>query len=230
MPRTRMLVARCVPMAKHRSMHIAGRSVDQPPGASTRRPAVERHRRRFTASTTEPLLWPRRAILPRMPDAAALDDARALLQRAMALHTAGQIEEAVSAAEEAAALAPNYAEAHAYLGNTLVTRQRRFADGLGALERARAAAPDDATIAYTYGWCLEYVANALARPKGAHQPVDASADELYASARAVMLEALELDPDDQLRGDMEDILDVIAAATGEPWSDEEVTRAAPRAR
>ena len=165
-----------------------------------------------------------------MPDPATAEDAQALLQRAMTLHAGGEIDAALAAAEEAVGLDPTFAEAHAYLGNTLVTRKRRFADGLAALERARAVAPRDATIAYTTGWCLEFVANALARPKAAHQAVTASAEELYAAARAVMLEALELDPDDQLRGDIEDILDVIAATTGEPWSDEEVTRAAPRAR
>ena len=164
------------------------------------------------------------------PQSGAAEDVRALLQRAMALHAAGEIDAALAAAEEAVVAAPDFGEAHAYLGNTLVTRKRRFADGLAALDRALAAAPADATITYTAGWCHEFVANALERSQRAHQPVEASADELYASARALMLRALELDPEDQLRGDIEDILDVIAAATGEPWSDEEVTRAPPRAR
>ena len=53
---------------------------------------------------------------------------------------------------------------------------------------------------------------------------------LYAQARAELLHALTLDPDDQLRGDTEDILDVIARATGEPWDEEWRTRAAPRPR
>jgi tetratricopeptide (TPR) repeat protein len=164
------------------------------------------------------------------PDSEVPEDARALLQRAMALHTAGEIDEALAAAEKATGLAPEFGEALSYLGNTLVTRKRRFADGLAALDLAVAAAPDDPTIAYTAGWCQEFVANALERPKGPHQPVEASVEDLYAAAKAHMLRALELDPDDGLRGDIEDILDVIAAATGEPWSDEEVTRAAPRAR
>ena len=165
-----------------------------------------------------------------MPKSEVSEEARALLRRAMALHSDGEIDAALAAAEEAVETAPDFGEAHSYLGNTLVTRKRRFADGLAALDRALEAAPQDATIVYTAGWCQEFVANALERPKGAHQPVTASADELYASARALMLRALELDPDPGLRGDIEDILDVIAAATGEPWSDEEVPRAAPRAR
>ncbi len=165
-----------------------------------------------------------------MSATAVSDAARLLLRRAMQLHSGDEIDEALATAERAVALAPDFCDAHAYLGNTLVTRKRRFADGLAALDRALEAAPQDATIVYTAGWCQEFVANALERPKGAHQPVTASADELYASARALMLRALELDPDQGLRGDIEDILDVIAAATGEPWSDEEVSRAAPRAR
>ena len=165
-----------------------------------------------------------------MPDVEVSEEARALLQRAMALHTAGEIDAALATAEEAVAAEPGFGGALSYLGNTLVTRKRRFADGLAALDRAVSAAPEDPAIVYTAGWCHEFVANALERPKGAHQPVAESAADLYASARALMLRALELDPDTGLRADIEDILDVLAAATGEPWSDEEVTRAAPRAR
>jgi len=37
-------------------------------------------------------------------------------------------------------------------------------------------------------------------------------------------------PDSGLRGDVEDILDVIAKATGEPWDEGWIERAAPRPR
>ena len=138
----------------------------------------------------------------------------------MQLHSSGEIAGALAAGRRAVELAPGFAEAHAYLGNTLVTRQRRFADGLAALRLAAELAPTDAAILYTAGWCHEYVANALERPRGSHQPVEADATALYATARDYFLRALRANPDAQMRGDIEDMLDVVAAATGEPWEDE----------
>jgi len=139
----------------------------------------------------------------------------------MALHSAGEIDRALDAGREAIALEPSFADGHAYLGNTLVTRRRRFRDGLEALDRAAALAPHDAAILYTAGWCHEYVANALERPRARHQAVDHDAPALYAIARDYFLQALAANPDDQLKGDIEDMLDVVAAATGEPWEDED---------
>ena len=148
------------------------------------------------------------------------DEARLLLRRAMQLHSGDEIDEALATAQRAVALAPDFCEAHAYLGNTLVTRKRRFADGLVALERAAELCPHDAAIRYTLGWCREFVANALERPRRPHQPVADGAPALYAAATAVLREALTLDPEPGLRGDIEDILDVVAAATGVPWDEE----------
>ncbi|MQA00911.1 MAG: tetratricopeptide repeat protein [Dehalococcoidia bacterium] len=156
--------------------------------------------------------------------------AREGLQRAMNLHARGDIDEALALAHQAIEADPAFGEAWAYIGNTLVTRKRRFAEGLEALRRAVALSPDDVAVRYTSGWCQEFVANALARPKRPHQPVEQSAEQLYAAAKQTMLKALELDPDDQMRGDIEDILDVIANATGEPWDLGEYERAAPRPR
>ncbi len=147
------------------------------------------------------------------------EEARALLRRAMALHTDGAIDEALATAERAVERAPGFGEAYCYIGNTLVTRRRRFADGLVATARAVELSPDDAAILYTDAWCREFVANALERPKGAHQPVEASAAQLYAEARTVLLRARTLDPERGLLADIEDILDVIAAVTGEPWDE-----------
>lgn len=155
-----------------------------------------------------------------MDSIAIPERARTLLREAMRRHAASQFDTAIATAERAVAVAPGFAEAHAYLGNTLVTRKRRFADGLAALRHAIELAPDDATILYTTGWCEEYVANALERPRRRHQAVEEGAAALYAAARGHFLRALAADPDDQLRGDIEDMLDVVAAATGEPWEDE----------
>jgi hypothetical protein len=41
---------------------------------------------------------------------------------------------------------------------------------------------------------------------------------------------MTLEPDEQLQGDIEDMLDVVANATGEPWDESEVRRAVPRPR
>ena len=139
----------------------------------------------------------------------------------MRRHAAGEIGAALASARRAVALDPACCEAHAYLGNTLVARRRRFADGLAALERAAALCPGDPAILYTLGWCREFAAHALARPRGPHQPPAQDAPALYAAAACALRRALALDPEPGLRGDIEDILDVIARATGEPWRDDE---------
>jgi len=162
-----------------------------------------------------------------MEPATIPEQARTLLREAMQRHAQREIDAAIAIAKRAVALAPGFAEGHAYLGNTLVTRKRRFADGLAALRDAVELSPDDATILYTTGWCEEYVANALERPRQPHQAVDEGAAELYQAARVHFLRALAAGPDDQLRGDIEDMLDVVAAATGEPWEDEAPSVAAP---
>lgn len=158
------------------------------------------------------------------------EEAQHALRAAMTLHSQGEIDAALRATEEVVACWPGYAQALSYLGQTLVTRKRRFADGLAMLDRAVAAGDDDPYIIYTAAWCREFVANALDRPNGAHQPVAPQAPELYAQAHRELLRALSLEPDDQLRGDVEDILSVIANVTGEPWDEGEHHRAAPRAR
>lgn len=156
--------------------------------------------------------------------------ARARLAEAMAAHGRGEIDAALDSARDAVALCPTLAAAHAYLGNTLVTRQRRFADGLAALERAAELAPRDATTWYTLGWCREYAAHALSRSRRNRQPPGVDAPTLYAAAREALLHARSLDPDAALLGDIEDMLDVIASATGEPWDEALVRRAPPRSR
>jgi len=145
---------------------------------------------------------------------------RAALREAMRLHARDEVDAAIVAAETLVESVPDFCEAHAYLGNTLVTRKRRFADGLAALERAAALCPRDAGILYTLGWCREFVANALEKPRAAHQPVEQDAATLYAMTTEVMLRALTCDPEPGLRGDIEDILDVVASATGIPWDEE----------
>jgi len=153
------------------------------------------------------------------------EQARADLRHAMGLQAAGDVDAALEAARRLVARVPGYGEAWAYVGNTLVTRKRHFADGIAALELACTLRPDDPVLWYTLGWCREYAANALGRPKGGKaqstdQHVGVDAPTLYQQAKEAMLHALTLHPDEALRGDIHDILDVIANVTGEPWSDE----------
>jgi tetratricopeptide (TPR) repeat protein len=166
--------------------------------------------------------------------------ARARLREALALHAAERIDEALAAAREALALDPALGEAHAYIGNTLVTRKRAFEEGIAELEQAARLLPNDPGVWCTLGWCQEFAANALAHPRGSRRQaaLRLTSEELYAAAHTSMLRALSLDPEDGLKGDIEDILDVIAKETGVPWDveappgtlhGEEEPRAAPAA-
>ena len=171
------------------------------------------------------------SMLTNSPDeGGATGEMRHALRAAMALQGIGQVDQAIQAAEKLIERWPDFGQGLSYLGQTLITRKRKFADGLAMLARAVAAAPEDPYILYTAGWCEEFVADALERPKGAHQAVVETAPQLYGRARASMIAALALDPDEKLRGDVEDILDVIAKKTGEPWDEGEYERAAPRPR
>ena len=157
-------------------------------------------------------------------------EARAAFRVAMDLHTAGEIDAAIGAAEALVAEWPGFGEALSYLGQTLVTRKRWFAEGLAVLGRAVAASPEDPYVLYSAGWCAEFVAEELRRPKRAHQAVEGDAAGYYAAAKTLFLRALALDPDEKLRGDVEDMLSAISNATGEPWDEGMVERAAPRPR
>ena len=131
--------------------------------------------------------------------------ARDSLKAAMALHAQGDIDGALAEARNAIEAAPEFSEAHAYLGSTLITRKGRFAEGLEALARAEAAAPDDATLQYTLGWCCEFVAHRVSRrPQPGLDP-----DELYQRAEAHLRRCLELRPDVKIRDDAKDLLATI---------------------
>ena len=131
--------------------------------------------------------------------------ARERLRAAMARHEQNDIAGALTEAREALKLAPHFADARSYLGSTLITRQGRYAEGLAELERAREAAPDDATIYYTLGWSYEFVAYRVSRrPQHGLDP-----DELYRKAEAYLRRCLELNPQGKLKDDAEDLLSSI---------------------
>ncbi len=123
----------------------------------------------------------------------------------MALHAQGDIDGALAEARSAVAAAPEFSDAHSYLGSTLITRKGRFAEGLDALAQAEAASPDDATLQYTLGWCCEFVAHRVSRrPQPGLDP-----DELYRRAEAHLRRCLELRPDAKIRDDAKDLLSSI---------------------
>ena len=160
-------------------------------------------------------------------------DPNTLLRGAMQLHAAGDISTAVEQVRGIVADHPEFAAGYSYLGQTLVTRQRKFGEGLDYLKMAVKFDPVDAYILYTAGWCSEYIANALERPKFSFQAPTETPQELYEKARALFLDALAVlgeQPDDALKGDVEDMLDVVAKATGEPWDEELREYAPPRIR
>jgi tetratricopeptide (TPR) repeat protein len=132
-----------------------------------------------------------------------VDEARRLLRKAMALHERGDIAGALAEARRALDAAPGFADAHSYLGSTLVQRQGRYAEGLAELERARGLAPDDAAIHYTLGWCYEFVAHGLSRRPSA-EGLDPLV--LYAKAEQELRRCLELKPEGKLKDDAQDLL------------------------
>ena len=91
------------------------------------------------------------------------------------------------------------------LGTTLITRKRRYREGLECLERAAGAVPDDAGTWYALGWCYEFAAHEIARrrPDG----VDLEPRTLYERAAVGFRRCLDLHPDGKLQGDAEDLLD-----------------------
>lgn len=139
---------------------------------------------------------------------AARREARDRLREAMSLHTQGNIDSALAEAEQAVALAPELAEAHLYLGTTLVARKRRFVSGLEALERARELAPQDASVYYNLGWCYEFAAHDLSLRRRRGRPTPRlDPDHLYAKAVEYMRRCLELNPDEDMREDIAKLLE-----------------------
>jgi tetratricopeptide (TPR) repeat protein len=133
---------------------------------------------------------------------------RDLLMRAHALHSEGQIDDAIATALQAIALDETYVDAWSYLGTTLITRKLAFAEGLSALERAYELAPDDAGIVYGLGWCYEFVAYRLEKVPGAPYR---DPSELYRMAAAMLQRCIDLNPEQGLRDDATDLLDSIEA-------------------
>lgn len=146
-------------------------------------------------------------------DSSSLDEAKAALREAMAAHEKGDIDGALALAEKAVDIAPDFADAHQYLGATLVTRRREFARGLCELERACELAPDDPVAHYTLGWSYEFVAHDVSRrPRRREAPDPAQtfdADVLYEKAAESLRRCIALRPDAGLLDDSEKLLETI---------------------
>ena len=136
------------------------------------------------------------------------DEAEMHLKRAHQLHGNHRIDEAVSEARAALLVRPDYVAALSYLGTTLITRRLSFQEGLGALERAVALAPDDAGVRYSLGWCYEFVAYRLEKQAATpyRDPI-----ELYELAATNLQRCIDLQPEPGLKADAEDLLESITA-------------------
>ena len=130
------------------------------------------------------------------------------LKRAHELHSAGKIDAAIAAGRAALELDSSYVNALTYLGTTLITRKLAYAEGLALLERAKEVAPEDPGVAYSLGWCYEFVAYRL--EKLGRTPYRDPL-ELYELAASELERCLALQPEDKLREDAEDLLDAVRA-------------------
>jgi tetratricopeptide (TPR) repeat protein len=128
------------------------------------------------------------------------------LAAALRLHAEGRITEAVALARRIVEAEPAFAPAWSYLGKTLVTRLLRFDEGLAALERAAALAPEDAGVLYDLGWAYEFVAYRLERGGGrpARDPV-----ELYELAAEALGRAIDRETDAGMRDDAEKLREAV---------------------
>ena len=137
-----------------------------------------------------------------------MPEAPDLLKQAQELHTQGHIAEALETARQALESQPDYVEAWMYYGTTLITRRLVFPEGLEALERAYELAPDDAGVAYSMGWCYEFVAYRL--QKQATTPYRDPIELLRLAAERLQ-HCIDLEPEQGLKDDAQDLLDSIEA-------------------
>jgi tetratricopeptide (TPR) repeat protein len=133
------------------------------------------------------------------------DEARTVFERAQELHAAGSIADAIALARRAIDLDPDFVDALEYLATVLITRPRRYHEGLELIERAVALRPSDAGLWYALGWCCEFAAHEIARRPAADSALNPRA--LYERAAQAFRTCLSLKPEGKLAGDAEDLLD-----------------------
>jgi tetratricopeptide (TPR) repeat protein len=130
------------------------------------------------------------------------------LKRAHRLHGEGRIDAAIADARAALLIDASFVEGLSYLGTTLITRKLAFPEGLQLLERAKEVAPDDPGVAYSLGWCYEFVAYRL--EKQGRTPYRDPL-QLYELAIGELERCMTLEPEQGLRDDAEDLLEATKA-------------------
>ncbi len=86
----------------------------------------------------------------------------------------------------------------------LITRRRKYDEGLELIERALALRSDDAGLWYSLGWLYEFAAHELHR-----RPLPCQRDPrtLYERAEEAFRTCLTMHPEGKLEGDAQDLLD-----------------------
>lgn len=110
----------------------------------------------------------------------------------------------VELSRRALALDPDYVEALEHLATTLITRQRKYAEGLQLIDRAAALRADDAGLWYSAGWLYEFAAHEIRRR---HPSPTLEPRPLYERAAEAFRRCLALHPEGKLEGDATDLLD-----------------------
>ena len=99
---------------------------------------------------------------------------------------------------------PDNTEAAEQLATMLVTRRRRYAEGLALIERAVALRPDDAGLWYALGWLCEFAAHELRRRPSADKLEPRA---LYERAAEAFRTCIALRPEGKLLEDAVDLLE-----------------------
>jgi hypothetical protein len=128
-----------------------------------------------------------------------------LFAQSLAAHAARDIGRSVELARAAIEHEPSHVAALEHLAMLLVTRRRAYAEGLGFIERAVAAQPEDAGLWYSHGWCYEFAAHELRRRPAPESSLDVRT--LYERAASGFTRCLALSPAGKLEGDAQDLLD-----------------------
>jgi tetratricopeptide (TPR) repeat protein len=146
-----------------------------------------------------------------MPEPDPKAEAQRLFEASRDAHAARDTGRAIELARDALAFNQDHVEALEHLATLLITRRRRYSEGLGLIERAAALRYEDAGIWYTLGWLYEFAAHESSR-RGSSDEAPLDAHTLYERAAQGFRQCLALKPEGKLQGDAEDLLDHVENA------------------